>query len=203
MEVTSISGKALQSTLTDLKGINACRIFWDAIRSISRLLMDYIMEGPKVIKGRAHGDWEKKKPRKTEGKKIIFFKKSANRSVQLLWLHPNPDYLHIKFCLTFFLGGEVSIFCVCVQGGLSARTWSGTKGHKGLCLMHQSVITNLYQDRLISGQEAWEPDVGAATRPSWILECLRGKRLLKFQASCGRDYRAEVYQKDLFVCVLE
>lgn len=69
-----------------------------------------------------------------------------------------------------------------------------------LCVC-RCIITNLYQARLISGQEAWEPDVGAATRPSWILECLRGKRLLKVQASCWRDYRAEGYQEDLFVCV--
>lgn len=61
--------KGSSEHLTDLRGITAYRIFWDAIRSISRLLMGYIMEGPNIRKGKAHGDWKKKKHKKTEGKK--------------------------------------------------------------------------------------------------------------------------------------
>lgn len=71
--------------------------------------------------------WEKR------GKNDL--KKRVNRSVQLLWLYPDLDYSHIKFRPAFFLCGEISIFCACVQGGLSARIWSGTMGHKGLCII--------------------------------------------------------------------
>lgn len=74
------------------------------------------------------------KAQENRGEKMIK-KKCANRSVQSSWLRPDPDYLHIKFCPVFFLGGEMSVFCACVQGGLSARTWSGTMGHKGLCII--------------------------------------------------------------------